>query len=199
MRSKKRRSSITGKRHNEHEFRKFRSLCGVLPDKNDLCRRVLAILVGDHPSSDHINHSDSYEFHNWLYGISFVNLKPLTDHTILHPCPATYQGIRFEQLRRSVWNGISRYISPCGGSEPSLPFFCMETVGVEHSAIVAMHKACHDGAARARARHALYQYTAPGDSEDYDNKAYVITCTYVEGHLCLYAHYPAPAQGGKDC
>jgi hypothetical protein len=190
---RKRRSPVTNKRHSEHEFRRHRSSSSLMPEHIDICRRLLPVLMADHRSSDHINHSDNYEVQNWHHQFSFDNLKPLTDHTILPPSQATYQGIRFEQLEHPVMKEIGQYISPCGGMEPSLPFFCVETVGAKHSALVAMYKACYDGAVSARAKHALYQYIAPEESELYDNKAYVITCTYVEGHLCLYAQHPAPA------
>jgi hypothetical protein len=76
----------------------------------------------------------------------------MTNRRILRPNPAAYRGIRFEQLEHSVREELGQYISPCGGMEPSLPFFRVELGGVERPAIVAMHKACHDGAASAKSQ-----------------------------------------------
>jgi hypothetical protein len=131
-------------------------------------------------------------------GIPFTNLDPLTNGMLKPGNPDVYYGARPEQLSRKVRDELSGQIIPSTQHDlPMAPNFFLAAKGPDGSAAVAKRQACYDGALGARAMHSLRSYGQ--DEPVYDNNAYTITSTYLDGQLKMYASHVAPPKnpGGR--
>jgi hypothetical protein len=181
-----RRLSVTESEEHfsEQGFERFRLAVGITPDERAVSQTTISILKG--------KHDDPFE---WDTMHSFDNLEHLTDGTIARPHPDIYRGVRsVHTIREPLIRELSEVLQPTTDDiRPILPSFFMELKGATiTSPAIAKLYACHSGAAGARGRDALDRYGAPESSPRFDNKAYVITSTYVEGYLAFYAVRPGP-------
>ncbi|KAL2862652.1 uncharacterized protein BJX67DRAFT_365955 [Aspergillus lucknowensis] len=135
-------------------------------------------------------------------GSLFNNLAPLTDGAVSMAKPDTYYGARPEQLKREIRNDLSDKIIPSKkDSSPMAPNFFTEVKSEAGRPIVARRQACYNGALGARAIHALQSYdpSTPHRPPVYDNNAYTVSSTYLDGQLRLFTSHPRrPSQPGSS-
>jgi len=121
--------------------------------------------------------------------IPFTNLDPLTDGSLVSGNPDLYYGARPEQLDRRVRTKLHRRIVPSTQEDlPILPNFFLAVKGPDGSAAVATRQLLYDMSLGAVGFHSLRAYTA-GESV-FDNRAYVIGCTYHAGQVKMYTCHP---------
>lgn len=127
-------------------------------------------------------------------GITFGNLEPLTDGTIVSGNPDIYYGARPEQLDPRVRKELGGLIIPSTQDNlPICPNFFMAAKGPDGSLAVASRQASYDGALGARGIHNLqdYQQAQPVPS----NRASTITSIYHGGTLKLYTSHRNESAG----
>ena len=138
-------------------------------------RNVIPIIAGnaDIPNEGHL---------------PFTNFESLTNEGTVKPVPDCFDGARMRDVHTKVRDDLSRTIIPTRHADvPVVPSFFLEAKAPGGGAKVARRQACHDGAYGARAMHSLQNY----DKEPvYDNKAYALSSTYLDGTLKLYSHHP---------
>ena len=128
----------------------------------------------------------------------FGNLEPLTHGYLVKAKPDFYDGTRPEQIKLRIRKELQSYITPATqGQAPALPNFFTEAKGPDRSAAVAKRQACFDGALGARGIHRLRSFGAD-PALVYDENAYTITSTYIDGTLKLYTTHPTRASNMKD-
>lgn len=124
-------------------------------------------------------------------GITFDNLGRLINAPLVAGSPDLYCGARPEQLDAQVRTKLHGHIVPSRRTDrPVLPNFFLEVKGPSGSAEVARRQILYDMSLGARGFHSLREYTA--GKPVFDNKAYVIGCTYSAGHLEMYTCHPIP-------
>ncbi|PYH88588.1 hypothetical protein BO71DRAFT_132180 [Aspergillus ellipticus CBS 707.79] len=126
----------------------------------------------------------------------FTNLAPLTDGTVARARPDMFDGARPETLNKRIRTELSDRIIPA--SEPHLPMapnLFLEVKGPHGDAAVALRQACYDAALGSRGMHALQSFqkdkNVQPDDPSYDNNAYTISSTYVDGQLKLFTTHLA--------
>lgn len=125
-------------------------------------------------------------------GIPLNNFDHLTNGTLAVGSPDFYYGARPEQLAMDIRKQLGGHIVPSTQHDlPILPNFFLQAKGSNASMEVALRQACYNGALGARAMHTLLQ--SYGQSVPrYDNKAYVLTSSYLSGTLTMFTVHPLP-------
>lgn len=128
--------------------------------------------------------------------LPFGNLKPLSDGTLVDAKPDFYDGASPAQIDRRIRAEPGSYITPSTQHQaPALPNFFTEVKGPDGSGAVAKRQACYDGALGARA---IQNLQSLGQKPIYDNNAYTVTSTYLDGTLKLYTIHPTQASDAED-
>ncbi|KAL9615693.1 MAG: hypothetical protein Q9160_009334 [Pyrenula sp. 1 TL-2023] len=177
------RPSLSPSQFSDSAFERFVDKTTDAVDEADMIENVFPILKGesDIPSGSKI---------------TFANLVPLTDGTIVDDQPDYYHGARASQLHPRVHKDLNTYIIPSRNDRaPVLPNNFTEWKGPGRSRAVVRRQACYDGAIGARAIQHLQSFGYP--EPVYDKHAYVITHTFDGEDLQMYTTHPsAPISPG---
>jgi len=121
--------------------------------------------------------------------IPFTNLNSLTDGSLVSSNPDLYYSARPKQLDQRVRTKLHHRIVPSTQEDlPILPNFFLSVKGLDGSTAVATRQLLYDISLGAVGFYSLQAYTA-GESV-FDNRAYVISCTYLARQLKMYTCHP---------
>ena len=123
-----------------------------------------------------------------------TNFEHLTDGTLVAASPDIYYGARPEQLHRRIREQLSgRVVPSTQGDLPIAPNFFIEVKGRDGSAAVANRQINYDTAIGERGQDALLAYQQSSFTQR--NRAHTLGCTYLDGHLKIYAtHMMQPSE-----
>ncbi|CAJ2508606.1 Uu.00g136320.m01.CDS01 [Anthostomella pinea] len=178
------RPSLSPFRFSDEEFRRFKRADAHAANEWQITSTVIPILEGDVRDT------------KWVFGqVPFTNLDHLTDGSLVPANPDRYYGARPEQLDRQVRAELHGSITPSTQHDlPIVPNFFLGAKGPEGSPAVAKRQASYDGALGARAMLSLQSYKA--SVPIYDNSAFTITSTYLDGALKMYTSHPVEPTTG---
>lgn len=116
------------------------------------------------------------------------------------PKPDQYEGTELSAQNAQVRKDLGPWIVPSSRADaPFLANFFIEAKGPGGSGEVAVDQARHDGSLGARGMHRLQSYTKSKGAELYDQSAYTVSATYVNGQLKLYLHHLSqPETAGSE-
>ncbi|OAP63885.1 hypothetical protein AYL99_03112 [Fonsecaea erecta] len=173
------RASLCESQFSVHAFRDFRIQLVRARDEAKARAEILSVVAGE-KGKEHYNASDRL----------FNNLEPLDKH-LPTPKPDFYDGAQPSSILPTVRYELKDYIVPCTNTSlPAAPNFFVEAKGLSGRPDVGTRQACYDGALGARVMYCLQNYKLP--EANYDGNAYSFSCTWYDGFLRLYAHYPSP-------
>ncbi|KAI4148515.1 MAG: hypothetical protein L6R39_002779 [Caloplaca ligustica] len=171
------RASLSPSRFTEDDFRKFEKKNLEALGETKVMSRVFPTIAGT---------ADIHSEEN----LRFLNLRNITDGSIVKAQPDWYDGARPETVSKRIRDEFGPFIVPSSkAGAPCLPNFFGEGKGPKGTSDVAKLQATYNGALGGRGIHKLRRHVDLETAND--NKAYTITCTYhPNGLLTLYTTHP---------
>ncbi|KAF5020097.1 hypothetical protein F66182_7885 [Fusarium sp. NRRL 66182] len=187
QRASRPRASLSPSRFTNDDFRRFKRADTHATKESQVVSKVIPFIEGNIRDSKCT-----------ASNITFTNLDPLTDGTLVAAKPDTYYGARPEQLDRRVRRELGGHIIPSPQHDlPIAPNMFVEVKGPDGSAALAKRQISYDMALGERAQFSLRSFRAPAPI--FDNKASTIGYTYLDGTLKMYAtHLTEPSAPGRQ-
>lgn len=131
--------------------------------------------------------------------LTFDNLLPLTDGTILDARPDFYDGAHPTQTDGQLQEELGPYIIPTTQQQaPTLPNFFAKIQGSNVETAKSSLEACYNGVMGARGIQKIRLFGADDDELPEDEKAYTFSSIYSNGMLSISAIYPTPSTSEPD-
>lgn len=172
-----RRPSLSPSRFSEEHFRRFARANARASKEREVTTTVIPMIEGNVGDRSCV-----------AGDVSFGNLAPLTDGTLVPGNPDLYYGARPEQLDKRVRFELDSFIVPSTQHDlPAAPNFSLAVKDPDGSLAVAERQACYNGALQARGIQHLLSFGRPFTV--YDNKAHTVMCVYHGGVLRIYTSH----------
>ncbi|KAN0101624.1 hypothetical protein V8E51_012134 [Hyaloscypha variabilis] len=133
----------------------------------------------------------------WEQSLSFNNLAPMDDGTLVTPVPELYQGAEPGNLHAEIRKkDINQYIVPSKHSHaPILPNFSIEAKGPDGSPAVAKRQAAINAHNGARAMNFIRKFGTVSDTDDETARSFAVT--FVDGTVKYYASHQVKTASGQ--
>lgn len=178
----RRRPSLDPSCFTNSDFRAFREADGRAKNEPEVMKNVFPLICG---STDILNKQN----------IIFTQLESMTKEVTVQAQPDFCDGARLETIKRRVREDLGKYVVPSAYKHyPAAPNLFSEAKGPRGITDVANRQIGYDGAHGARAMHKLQSYK---QQSNFDNRAYTLGSTYVQGTLVIYAFHLSQADFGE--